>query len=446
MGKGKSITLLTIVSIIMAFILVMTFIKFPIGVNKQYNSALGAIELDYDIEGGVAYTLSIASDNEVEVEDDIDGVIATLKARLDALGYTAYSVKAVKSTDEGVEDYDIRIEVKNSNDVAEDMKVVAAYGEVKFYGGASESPTTEILADMEVVKDSQYLGMESETSHVISIEFTSEAKEALVAAIEAEESYYLKIVCGETEDGEENVLFNSSITTSAFDGNTLGISNISTEDAAARMALQMRSGGLAYKYNGWDEGVTVTSPYGENIAIKCAAAIITLVLVIMIALCVLYRGLGLITALSTLMFITFETWLLIGVPGIVVNMGGVIGIVGATVICALGMVMLAKRVKDEFANSEKTAKAAINKGFKDALVPTIGAHVLAGALALILLAFTGGVVKCFAITFGIGVAVSLICSLVFTRMYTALMLPLVKNKEKFLSFKRATKETPDAEV
>jgi len=435
MGKGKSITLLTIISVLMAFILVMTFLEFPIGASKKYNSALGAIELDYDIEGGVAYTLEIAPDNEEEVED-VNEVIETLKERLEALGHSAYSIKAVKSTEEGVEDYDIRIELKATDDVASDMQVAAAFGEVKFYGGASENPTTQILEDIKVVSDSQYLGMESENSHVMSIVFTDEGKEALVAAIEAEESYYLKITCGETEDGEENVLFNSSISASYFDGNTLAISNISTEDDAVRMALQMRNGGLKYKYNGWDESVKITSPYGEDVALKCAASIICLVVIIIALFCIFYRGLGLIASLATILFILFETWLLLGVPGIVVNMGGIAGIIVATVLSASCMVILMQRVKDEYANSEKTAKAAINKGFKHALVPTIGAHVIPGALALLVLAFTKGVVKCFAITFGIGVGVSLICTLVFTRMFTALILPLVKDKEKFLKFKR----------
>lgn len=448
MGKGKSITLLTIVSVIMAFILVMTFLKFPIGVSKQYNSALGAIELDYDIEGGVAYTLSIAPDNEEELDgiEDVNEVVETIKGRLEALGHIAYAVKAVKSTEVGVEDYDIRIELKETDDVASDMKVVAAFGEVKFYGGASENPTTQILEDIKVVADSQYLGMQEENNHVMSIEFTDEGKENLVTAIEAEDSYYLKITCGETEDGEENVLFNSSISASYFQGNMLAISNISTADEATRMALQMRNGGLKYKYNGWDEGVKITSPYGIDVAIKCVAAIMTLVIIVIALFIILYRGLGLIASLASILFILFETWLLIGVPGIVVNMGGIVGIIGATILSSACMVILLQRVKDEFANSEKTAKAAINKGFKQALVPTISAHVLTGVLALLVMAFTNGVVKGFAITFGIGVGVSLICTLVFTRMFVALILPLVKDKEKFLKFKREAKVASETEI
>ena len=97
---------------------------------------------------------------------------------------------------------------------------------------------------------------------------------------------------------------------------------------------------------------------------------------------------------------------------------------------------LLQNVKDEFANSEKTAKAAINKGFKDALVPTINIHVVSGIFALLLFIFAKGVVKGFAITCGVGIVLSAIANLVFTRMFKAVILPLPKNKEKFLKFKK----------
>lgn len=435
MGKKKSITLLTIVCVLMAAILVLTFARFPIGAVKEYNSALGAIELDYDIEGGVAYTLTLASDNEEEVED-VNVVINTLKERINALGYGAYSIKALKNADASVLDYDIRIELKNSETVESDIAAIAAYGELKFYGGSEEDPTTQVLEDIDVVVDSQYVGMQAENDHVISIVFKSEAKNKLVELINAQESYYLKITCGEDEHGHETALFNASITADAFNGDILWISGIGTEEDAQRMALQVRSGGLAYKYE-ISDGVVVSSPYGEDVALKCTVAVITLVAVLMVLYIVLYRGLGVIASLATLLFIMFETWLMLGVPGITLTLGGVIGIIASTIICALGMIVLAQRIKDEYANSQKTVKAAVDKGFRTSLVPTINVHVIAGVVALLVLAFASGALKNFAVTFGIGVAVSLICALVFTRMFTALIMPLVKNKEKFLRFKRA---------
>ena len=248
MSKGKSITLLTIVSVLMAAILVMSLLRFPIGV-KNYNSALGAIELDYDIEGGVAYTMTLAEDNEVPV-DDVDDVIETVKARLEALGYTIYTVKSVKSVDEEVLDHDIRIEVKNTDSVSDDIAAVAAYGEVKFYGGESQDPTTRILEDISVIKDSQYLGAVSDTDHYISFVLTEEACDALIDLIGSVSTYYLKVTCGEDADGNEITLLNTSISKSTLEeGNgELSISGLASEMAAKQKALQIRDGGLAHKY------------------------------------------------------------------------------------------------------------------------------------------------------------------------------------------------------
>jgi preprotein translocase subunit SecD len=81
---------------------------------------------------------------------------------------------------------------------------------------------------------------------------------------------------------------------------------------------------------------------------------------------------------------------------------------------------------------QKTVKASINKGFKEAVKPTIVLNVVAGIVALALLAFTQGLIQSFAITFGIGAVLSIISGLAFTRMFSSLIMPLVKDKEKFI--------------
>ena len=435
MSKKKSITILSIVSVLVAFVLVMTFIRFPIGV-KDYNSVLGAINLDYDMEGGTAYTLTLSDDNEEEIEN-IEEVIDTLEYRLSALGYDMYSIKAVKSTDASVKDYDIRIETKTTDSLASDINVVAAYGEVEFFGGTSANPTEEILDDVDVISDSKYIGAVSDgqnTYYQVSISFTDTGYNELIKLIDGagdSSSYYLEIKLGDT------VLLSgqNAISKSDFTKQTLNV-YIQSESGAKQMALQIGTGGLAYQYEVSDP-MEISSPYGANVATKSAIVIGALVLVIMVALVVLYKGLGLIGALSLLLFILIETLMLIAVPGIVLSMGGVVGIALSTVLTALGIAYTCNVVKTEYANSEKTVLAAVKKGFKETLIPTINAGVVSAIVAILLFAFTSGVLKGFAITFGIGVGVGLIATLLFTRMYTSLLLPLVENKEKFLNLKRA---------
>ena len=437
MSKGKSITLLTIISVLLAALLALTFIRFPVGAAKTYTSALGAIQLDYDMEGGVAYTLRLSEDNEEEVED-ISQVIDTIEYRMNALGYSTYSVKAIKSTDKDVLDYEIRIEAKATETVDSDVAVAIATGEVSFYGGTSANPTEQILEDEEVVSGATYNGAVSmadgSASYQLTISFTSDAYDYLVDAIktakDAGNSYYLEIKLGDT------VLLGgtSPINETYFTNRSLPITS-SSEASARQMVLQVASGGLKYEYE-IVSAEEITSPYGENIATNSAIIVGALFILLLAALVVLYKGFGIISALSILAFMLAEVWMLIAVPGIVLSIGGVVGIALALILAVYSISITASRVKQEYVYSDKTVKAAINKGFKQSLVPVISLNVIVGVVALAFFIFATGALRSFAITLGIGAVISVIASLVFARMFTALVLPLVKDKEKFLNVKK----------
>ncbi len=436
MSRKKSITLLSIIGTLVAILIVLTFVAFPVGAVKNYNSALGAIELDYDIEGGMAYTLELSDDNEEEVTD-INQVVKTFEYRLSSLGYSVYSVKAIKSTDPAVLDYDIRIETKNTDSISSDISAVMAYGEVAFYGGTSANPTEQIMEDIKVIKSAKYEGVYGDSDGVVyqmSIAFTDEAyefmKDAITTAEGESNSYYLEVKLGET------VLISgsSAITTGSFVNRSLYMS-MGDEASVKQMVLQVSSGGLKYEYE-IASTEKISSPYGENVGAKCAIGIGVLLVILLVALVLIYKGFGIVSAISTLLFMLIEIWMLIAVPGIVLSLGGVLGIAVALLISVYSMIVTASRIKEEYSHSEKTVKAAINKGFKQSLIPVLGINLVAGFVAIVLLAFTTGTVNCFAITLGIGAVISAIASLVFTRLFTALILPLIDNKENFLDMKK----------
>lgn len=441
MKKGKSITLLTIVCVLMALLIAMTFATFSVGV-KNYNGVIGAIELDYDLKGGTAYTLTLAKDNVEEVED-IDEVIKTLEKRMNALGYQTYSVTAVKSTDEAVKDYDIRIEAKASSNkygepdttaLTQDINVVAAYGELKFYGGTSSNPTEEILKDKAVIKNAKYAGIDAGSGSAyyrIEITFTDYAAKTLKTKMN-EGTFYLKVTLGET------TLMNSELSSNSFSGSTLSMwldgSQGATESDARRNALQISSGGLAYKYDVSD-GVDVSAPYGENAALISAVAIYAVAILIVVAFFVLGKGYGFISGLTLILFLLIEALMLIAVPGVKLSLGGVFGIILSTIITADGLMIIYRRITEEFKNGKMT-KTAVKNGFRRSTFPILGACVAAAAVALCLFLLTTGTVKGFAITFGIGAVVSYISTMLFARMFASLILPITGYGEKFLNLKR----------
>ena len=439
MKKWKTKVLLTVVLVLTAILTVLSFARFPVG-TKDFNGFLGAIETDYDISGGTAYTLKLAKENTEDVKD-VEEVIDTLKTRLDLLGYENYSVKAVKDVDDDVKDYDIVILARgdvnrygevDSVTLSQDIQVAAAYGELKFFGGAEESPTEEILKDGDVVADAYYGGStsyESETYYQINIVFSDYGYEE-IKNLMGENSYYLNIKVGDTSlTGDKGLEISPSTFNKEYQ-----LTTTSGEAMARQFALQIKTGGLAYNYE-VDSGVVYESAFGKNADVKCVIALSALMVAIIVAMFILNKKFGLIFCLSAILFVDLYLFLLIAIPGIKVSLGGVLGFALAELLLADGFVITTNRIKEEFAHG-KTVKSAVKTGFARSLKPILGVAGIAVASALILFALSFGAIKNFAFVFAVGAFLAAATSTLFTRMFAKLILTLAEYKEDFLGFKR----------
>lgn len=436
MKKGTSIVLLSVISVIMAFLMVMTFARFPVGATTNYNSVLGAIELDHGVSSSAVYTLTL--DKTSDVPEDMDEILSTMDYRLNALGYANHSLKAVKSADSSV--YDVRVQInpdinKNYEMDTETldavMDSVIAYGTLKFYGGNASNPTEEIFKDIEKpVEKAEHTGYnEVVQMYICNITFSQSAMDEINEMME-DGDFYLKVTLGDTTlspfDGS------SAISADYFQDNTISIQS-QNEVNSKLMALQISSGGLDYVYE--KSYIAISTPFlGETTATVITIALAVLLVAAMVALILVNKGFGISAALALLAFGLLQTLMMIAVPGIRFSIGGVIGYALSIILAVDGMVTTVKRVNEEFA-SGKTVKSAIRTGFKRALMPNLGAGIVSVFVSLLLFAFTRADVQVFAIVFGIGSVLAVISSLVLVRMFNALILPLVKDKEKFLNFK-----------
>ncbi len=440
MKKAKAITLLSIVSAIVAFFILFTFLPFSFGV-KNFNSALGAIELDYDLAGGRAYTLKLSEDNVNNVED-IDEVLSKLNYRMESLGYTSFEINAVKDADVNVMDYDIVIKAKadtneygkpNVEQLDADIVAVSAYGKVRFFGNTSSNPddSMEILKGKAVIKDAEYVGpyyAEEQTIYQVAITFYEDACEELLALYpEDSSSYYLKITVGDIVllDGS------SPLNKEYIVNNQLGITT-TTEAGARQAALQLSDGGLDYLYTvDVDESYAVSSIYGENAKTIFYIVIGAIFFLIMISYVVLFKKLGVVACLSSIPFLLLEIIMLIAIPGIRLSLGGLVGVLMAIILNTVCTYTALSGIKNQ-AKLGKTAKNAVAYGLRGAFVPTTVATASSAVLSLVLLIFTKGLIKNFAITLGIGAVLAFIALNVFFRMYNALILPLVKDKNTYI--------------
>ncbi len=441
MNKKKSIALLVVISIVLVVLAVLTFAQFRIpgykNGTKIYQSFLGAVALDEDLEGGVAYELTLTDDISEEGEDiDPQEVISTLEKRLDALGYTSSIVTAYRAKD--TDNYSFRVEMRNTESAATDIQVVARYGEIEFTDGNGN-----ILFGDEELESAKYVSqtVSATTSHYVQLKFTKDGLKILEDAIDAAASssedgssstgFTLKITLGDTE------LFSSTLDKDYLANNSLLITS-SDETTARQLALQISSGGLKYEYEIGD-ALTVTPGLGENAASLTFWACFAAVIVIIIALCMMYGGFGAISSVSVFFFIMMEIVMLILVPGITLNLAGVIGIMAAVLLTVDSMAIIMHRVREEYRN-DKTVKAAIKTAYKRSILSILEIDCVLAAFSLLMFIICKGYAVNFAITFGIGVVLSALITMFFSQLLVYMALPLFKEKsEKFLKLKREAK-------
>ena len=438
MNKKKSIALLVIISIVLVVLAVLTFAQFRLPFKngtKIYQSFLGAVALDGDLEGGVAYDLTLP-DDITEEGDDIDpkDVVLTLEKRLEALGYTTSVVTAYRAKE--TDNYSFRVEMKNTDTAATDIAVVARYGEIEFTDGSGN-----ILFGDEELKSARYVSqtVSATTSHYVELKFTDDGlkilEDAIDAAASSEDSsstqFTLKITLGDTE------LFSSTVEKDYIQQNSLLITS-SDETTARQLALQISSGGLKYEYEISDP-MTVTPSLGENAAALTFWACFAALIVIIIALCVVYGGFGAISGVSIFFFVMMEIVMLILVPGITLNFAGVVGIMAAVLLTVDSMAIIMHRVREEYRN-DKTVKAAVKTAYKRSILSILEIDCVLAVLSLLMFFICKGAVVNFAVTFGIGVVLSALITMFFSQLLVYMALPLFKEKsEKFLKLKREAK-------
>ncbi len=446
MKKNKAITLLSLLSVLLVAFFVLTFVHFSVGV-KDYNSILGTVEYDYDINGGFSYSAELTEDSDRI--DNADKMLATIGGRLSALGYQAYQVTAVKKVVDGVSEEDINysivINVKADKDEYgmldattsnANIRAALAYGSVKFFGGAS-SADTEIMNEDVAVKDAFYAGAYNdggEMKYSVAVVFTDYGFNALkTASDQAGSNFYLKITLG------DEVLLNGSFSsTENIQDNTIYITS-STEASAKQTALQIKTGGLEYKFDLDNIEQTEISPLlGENSSFILELAIAIVLVLAIVVIAVLFRGYSLVAFFSLLTFLLTTISMMVAVPGITVSVSGFIGMIFASALMVDGLIVTIKRISEEYANG-KTVKAAVKIGYRKSLKPIINSHVISAIVSLLVFILTSGTVKCFGIVLGIATVVSFLVNTLITRLFTSILLPLTEKQESFFNLKREDK-------
>ena len=239
--------------------------------------------------------------------------------------------------------------------------------------------------------------------------------------------YYLCIVLDKT------VISCPSIRSAIPDGQgVITLGSNATTDQAATLALQLRSGSLPIALK-VAENRTVGPTLGQDSINKSVRALVIGMLVIVAFMLLYYRLPGVLADVALVIFllVVFSLYKLIPIT---LTLPGIAGFALSVGVAVDANVLIFERMKEEL-RAGRRLDAAVEAGF-DRAWPSIRDSNASTLITCIILfvfgtSYGASIVKGFALTLGLGVAVSLFTGIWVTRTFLRLVLPRVSMEHKW---------------
>ncbi len=220
---------------------------------------------------------------------------------------------------------------------------------------------------------------------------------AIVLDEEIESAPYIKVPI---EDGEAEIT---------------GIDSI---EEAKNIEIVLQTGALPITLQ-LEESSTVGPTLGRdslNRGLYAGIAGLILIIAFMVSY---YRGLGFVSTVSLMIYIILFWGIIAGI-GAALTLPGIAGMILTIGMAVDANVIIFERIKEEILK-EKSPRIAVGDGFRNALRTIIDSNVTTLITAAALYRFGTGPIRGFAVTLSLGVVISMVVSLLFTRSLLFLM-------------------------
>jgi len=196
------------------------------------------------------------------------------------------------------------------------------------------------------------------------------------------------------------------------------ITGIDSIEEAKNIEIVLQTGALPITLQ-LEESSTVGPTLGRDSLNKGLYAGIAGLILIIAFMISYYRGLGFVSTISLMIYIVLFWGIIAGI-GAALTLPGIAGIILTIGMAVDANVIIFERIKEEIIK-EKSPRVAVGDGFKNALRTIIDSNVTTLITAAALYRFGTGPIKGFAVTLSLGVVISMLISLLFTRSLLFLM-------------------------
>ncbi len=212
----------------------------------------------------------------------------------------------------------------------------------------------------------------------------------------------------------DNLVYTAPNVQNEIPNGSSSITGSFTVEDTRDMSNVLKAGKLPAPTNIVEESVVGATLGSEAISAGIISSLVGL-LIVLVFVAAYYNKAGLIADVTLFVNLFFLLGVMAAVPGTVLTMPGIAGIVLTIGMSVDANVLIYERIKEELALG-KGLKVAITDGFKNALSSILDSNVTTFLTGIILFLFGTGLIKGFATTLVIGILTSLFAALFITRI------------------------------
>ena len=399
---------------------VFAVVDFPIGNTVyDYHGYAKTIKLGLDMSGGVSAVFNVIDDGHPDLDVRIDGTVASLQELLVSKGYTEATVtKGTNSNGMNT----IRVEVPDVDDPETVLSLIGRPATLEFK--LEESDTAEAVIIGSEHLETAYVTTDDNSAYAVGLKFNDEGTKVFsdMTSANVGKSTYIYI------NGElyTTVNINSAITNgSAIITSQAGYSFEEAKDFATRL----QSGTFGVKLQ-QAEVRSISPTLGANAVRNALIAGVIGIALIFVFLAVVYRGMGLAADVALCIYIVLLLWFSALLPWVQLTLPGIAGLLLSIGMAVDGNVIIFERIREEYRGTSKPIKSAVKAGFKRSIAAIIDGNVTTLIGAIVLWAVGSAAIQGFAVTLFIGIILSMVTSLLITRLVLNAFLPLTAKLDK----------------
>lgn len=418
--KKRSILILAVMLIVALGLNYLAFFGIEIA-GYDYDGVFDeerGIRKGIDLAGGSVISFQADAANPSEAEMDV--VEAIFQTRLTSQGYSEARIS--RDNDK------ITVEIPSVFETDSAADLLGSMAKLTF----TDSDGNVVLDGATDIKNAEYAYEPVENGgnpeNIVKLTFNDSAVEKFAAATReaatkaSTRQNYISIKM-------DDDIISSPEVKSEINSNTCVISGTFTTESAKQLANQIKSGQLPFSLTVITKD-TVGAELGKDALPTSLTAAGIGIILIMIFMIIIYGINGLIADLALLIYVGIVS-LILGLARVNLSLSGIAGVVLSIGMAVDANVIIFERMKEELKNG-KTIKSAVDAGFNKAFSAILDSNVTTIISCVVLYLSGIGAVTGFALTLGIGVAVSMFTAVVITKFLLRQLVYLnVTNRKLF---------------